>query len=161
MVLNFQNIYTSNKKQVSTTGIDEVTISSNNLSSNYYEDVDFIFSPMVVATWIKSNYPSRIQVYPTPESRERDRNRDLLTSPPSDSLILLDAIFESNLELPIQIGKVWVNQDNPQTSNFYIKITNLDTVERQINAKLELSVIGLIPEQDDTLEKILIYGEGV
>lgn len=144
MTLDFQGIYTTNKKQVSTTGIDEIAISTSELSPETHEDLDFIFSPMVVATWIQTNHLSRIQVYPTPEERERDRDRDLLTNPPSDSTILLDAIFEdeNELELPIQIGKVWVNQDSPQTSNFYMKVTNLDGASRIINSKLELSIIG-------------------
>lgn len=161
MVLNFQSIYTSNKKQVSTTGLDSISISTSELASNGSEDIDFIFSPMVVASWIHSNVPSRIQVYPTSTERNNDRNRGILVNPPSNSTILLDAIFEDELELPIQIGKVWVNQDRPQTSNFYIRVTNLDNSPRIINSRLELSIIGLIPEQDSTLEDIFLYSGDV
>lgn len=159
MALNFQKIYTSNQTDILNNGIDSIGLSTSQLTPNNSENINFSFFPMAIATWVQCNYPARIRIYPTSESRDIDQNRNILANPPPDSTILLDAIFENEnqLALPIQVGKLWVNQDSPQTSNFYARVTNLSNNPRIIYITLKLSIIGYT-QRDLSLNDIFLYG---
>lgn len=141
MPINFKDIYTTNKQVISNPDLDQVTITTSAIAPNASEEKDLLFAPVVVTSKVGADFPCRIQVYATSEARTADAGRDTETPPPNDLEIVLDTILEAGiLELPLQLGRLWVNLDNPQTSNFYTRITNLDTSTQTISVSLWLTV---------------------
>lgn len=81
--------------------------------------------PRLIINSISVSHSSRVRVYANATARAADTTRDVNTPPPEDLPILLDILFETdNLDYYLQFGRVWVNLDDPQTSNYYLTLQN-------------------------------------
>lgn len=141
MGLNFSKIYTSNKGYLQKPSLELLSIVTSNLGVGVTEELILTAAPIVIISSVELSNPGRVRVYGSKSAREGDKTRDEQTQPPNNIAILLDTILEEGeLRLPVQSSRVWVNVESPQTSNYYVLVTNKGVEQRQLTLTVELSV---------------------
>ena len=142
MVKYFNKLYERNKDYINKPNLDTISKDSGLIQKDNTVEYDLTLSPIIIVSKITVNYPSRLRIYSTSTARIDDRNRDTETYPTESLPILMDALFvENDLTLPLQLGRVWVNLDTPQSSKFYVSIENRGDSDFDINLKMQLSTI--------------------
>lgn len=92
-----------------------------------------------VLSKISTNYPAWVVIYSDEASRTADSARTVGTDPLSGSGVIAEVITTSgNLTQLITPGVVGFNNSDPVTSTIYIKVTNNDSVTRDVAVTLSL-----------------------